>query len=223
MAPVALNIGLFLEHAEFFSGLTKQSREILAGRCVPRELRKAEVLFREGETGRALWFLVHGNIQLAKSADDGRTIIIRVMKDGEMFGEVVLFERSEYPVTATALVKSLVIELPRQAFSELLGNERFRNDFLSGMMKKMRFLAERLKYLSLHDVEDRLRLFLQEQYGRKPVIRPTVSKKSVAAAIATTPETLSRLLAQLKHDRVLTWEGASIRATDAFWTGLQDS
>jgi CRP-like cAMP-binding protein len=221
--PLSINVVRFLENAEFFSGLSTQNRALLADHCILKEQKKGEVLFREGDPGLALWFLVHGNIQLSKSTDDGRSVILRVMKDGEMFGEVVLFEKSRYPVTATAIRKSLSLMLPRQAFSDILADEKFRIDFLAGMMNKMRYLAEKIKYLSLHDVEDRFRIFLMEQYGRKASIKPTVSKKSIAAAIATTPETLSRLLARLNGEGLLTWQGATIRATDAFWKSAPGS
>jgi CRP-like cAMP-binding protein len=47
--------------------------------------------------------------------------------------------------------------------------------------------------------------FLKEQFGDAPEILPKVSKKDVAAAIGTAPETLSRVLLRLKSAGKLHW------------------
>jgi CRP-like cAMP-binding protein len=213
-----INIEKFLENSELFGSLGRESRSAVADICIPREIRKNEILFREGEPGHSLYFLVHGNVELSKNSGDGKRIVVRVMKDGEMFGEVVLFEKSSFPVTAAAVRKSLVLLIPRKQFSDVLGEEKFRTEFLAGLMKKMRYLAERIKYLSLHDVEDRFRQFLQEQYGRKPLIRPGISKKDIAAAIAVTPESLSRLLNRLAAEKLIAWKGNQIQISEGFWS-----
>jgi CRP/FNR family transcriptional regulator, dissimilatory nitrate respiration regulator len=214
---LTLNIPGFLEHAEFFAGLDPVFRRQVAEICTPRQVKKGECLFREGDAGDSVYFLVSGNVELTKAASNGRNVAIRVMKDGEIFGEVVLFERSEYPVTATAVRKSLLLRLPRREFFVFMENEKFRNDFISGMLKKMRYLAERIKYLSLHDVEDRFRIFLAEHYGKKPVIRPALSKKDIASAVGATPETFSRLIGRLAAERSISWEHGVLKIKEEFW------
>jgi CRP/FNR family transcriptional regulator len=216
-----MNIEKFLENAELFAGLSGESRVHLAKICVPREFAKKEMLFHEGDPGHSLYFLVSGNIELSKSSPDGRDIVIRVMKAGEMFGEVVLFEKSDYPVTAIAVRKSFVIIIPKKQFNEILEDTKFRNEFIAIIMRKMRYLAERIKYLSLHDVEDRFRLFLGEHYGRKPMICPTLSKKDIAAAIAATPETFSRLITRLDRENLMHWTGKNIAIHENFWNPVQ--
>ena len=52
--------------------------------------------------------------------------------------------------------------------------------------------------------------FLREQYGDRKTVHLAVSKKDIAAAIGTTPETLSRLILKLKKRRILVWKGRTI-------------
>ena len=216
--PMVISTEKFLEHVEFFSGLSDQSRKRIAGICAAREIEKKAVLFREGDPGHSVFFLVHGNVQLSKSGPDGKGVIIRVLKDGDMFGEVVLFEKGAYPVTATVMRKSLLLLLPKAEFISALDDERFRAEFLASMMRKMRYLAEKIKYLSLHDVDDRFRLFLVEQYGRKPLLKPSISKKEIAAAIAATPETFSRLLNRLTSEKLISWTAEGLQISNEFWS-----
>lgn len=199
-----------LKNIHLFEEISDESRRALADICIPKMLQKKEVLFLEGDKGYSVYILVKGNVQLFKSTSEGKEIVIKIVKPGELFAEVILFEESRYPVSAVALKESLVYLVPKHQFSCLLVDETFRNDFMSGLMKKMRYLTKQIEYLTHHDVEERLFTFLEEHYGRKGNIKVTLSKKDVAAAIGTTPETLSRLLLRLKNEGTLTWEGTNI-------------
>jgi len=199
-----------LAESGFFRDLSRESLQALAGIAGWRELRKRECLFREGQFGQAIYLLRRGAIQLHKATPDGAEVVIKVVRPGEVFAEVVLFERDRYPVTAVALAPSAVIVLPRTDIHRLLGNEAFRNDFLKSMMKKLRYLADRIVQLSTHDVAARLNAFLDEQFGDARVVTLTVAKKDVAAAIGTTPETLSRLIRRLHKRKILTWLGKTV-------------
>ena len=201
----------FLAESSFFKELSPGSLQALSEICSLKPLRKNERLFREGEPGRAIYLLRRGAIQLHKTTPDGNEVVIKLVKPSEVFAEVVLFEQTAYPVTAVALAPSEVIVFPRQDMHRLLDSAEFRNDFLRMLMRKLRYLAERIVQISSHDAEDRLLWFLREQYGNEPVVHLSVSKKDVAAAIGATPETLSRLIRRLKKKGVLTWTGKTIR------------
>lgn len=206
-----------LAQATFFQGLAPQSREALAAVCHPRELHKRAELFHEGQRGSAMFLLASGSIQLHKTAPNGEEIVIKVVKPGESFAEVVLFEEDRYPVTAVALANSRVFEFLRQDIQHLLGAADFRRDFIASLMRKQRYLAEKIRQLTSHDVETRLFTFLREQYGPRDLIAVTISKKDIAAAIGVTPETLSRLIARLKRQHKIIWNGRTIRFPSGYW------
>lgn len=200
----------FLAESSFFSELSKESMQALAAICSTRPLRKREILFREGQPGGAIYLLRRGAIQLHKTTPGGADVVIKFVKPGETFAEVVLFEQERYPVTATALAASELIVFPRLDLHRLLDTPAFRNDFMRMLMRKQRYLAERIVQITSQDVEERLLGFLAEQHGNEREITLSVSKKDVAAAIGTAPETLSRLLLRLKRRKVLTWKGKTI-------------
>ena len=123
-----------------------------------------------------------------------------MVRPGETFAEVILFEETRYPVTAVALTDVLLLKILRRDLQRLLEDGGFRGDFIAMLMRKQRYLAERIRLLSTQNVEERLFHFLREQYGPAERIEMGISRKALAAAIGTTPETLSRLLRRL-HDR----------------------
>ena len=206
-----------LKKADFFNGISDGSIRSLAAICIPKRVEKRKFIFLEGDEGHSLYILAQGGVQLYKTAADGREIVIKTVKPGEIFGEVVLFEENEYPVSAVSLEKSLLLRLPKQQIDCLLISDSFRRDFIGMLMRKQRYLADRILYLTGHDVEERFFYFLEEQYGRKGEYRIPMSKKDIAAAIGTIPETFSRLLLRLKQEQKLRWEGEKLHLAENFW------
>jgi CRP/FNR family transcriptional regulator len=206
-----------LARTNLFENISDKSRNALADICLSKQVSKKQHLFLEDDKGVSLYILVTGSIQLYKTSTDGKDIVIRVIKPGEIFGEVILFEQDHYPVSAVALKDSFLYVIPKHQFIGLLKNEDFSRDFFGTLMKKMRYLAERIKYLTVHDVEDRLRQFLEEHHGRKETIVPTISKKDIASSIGATPETFSRLINRLKKEGKMEWKNNSITVFDSFW------
>jgi CRP/FNR family transcriptional regulator len=201
----------FLAESDFFRELSRESLKALSLISSLRDLKKRDFLFREGDPGRAIYLLKSGAIQLHKTAPDGTEVVIKIVQPSEVFAEVVLFERETYPVTAMALAPSEVIVFPRADVHLLLNTAAFRNDFIAMLMRKQRYLAERIVQQQAHDVEGRLLWFLKDQFGDRRTIDLAISKKDIAAAIGTTPETLSRLILRLKKRRILTWKGRTIQ------------
>ncbi|MDD2237098.1 MAG: Crp/Fnr family transcriptional regulator [Kiritimatiellae bacterium] len=201
----------------FFRELKASSRAELASICTIRSLPKKNTLFLEGEAGHAFYLLVRGRIQLYKTTPDGRETVIRVIKPGEVFAEVILYERDSYPVTAVALQDSEVMALPRAGIRRLLAEESFRQDFIVMLLHKQRFLTEQIQRLAALDVEARFFLFLRDQYGEREDMQIPLSKKDVAAAIGTTPESLSRLILRLKKQKRLSWTGHTLRLAPGTW------
>ena len=212
-----MDLEKIIHNTDFFHGIGDKHIRSLAGISIPKKLRKKQTLFLEEQHGNAIFLLVYGTIQLHKSAPDGRDIVIRVIGPGEIFAEVVLFEQDNYPVSALTLEDSLVLMLPKKQIHCLLAEEPFRNAFISMLMRKQRHLTDRILNLTLHDVEDRFFLFLKEQYGIREAYNFPLSKKDIAAAIFTNPETFSRLLQRLRQNETIVWEQKKLTLREGFW------
>lgn len=206
-----------LQQIGYFKGISPQSLKAVADICLIKTCQKREILFTEGQKGLSVYGCLSGAVQLYKTTQDGKQVVIKMIKPGELFGEVILFEADRYPVTAEVLVTSRLFMLPKHQFICLLQRDDFRNDFIAMLMRKQRYLAEQIKFLTANDVEDRLFFFLKERYGRQKRFEPAISKKDLAAAIGATPETLSRLLLRLKMEGLLTWEDKFVEIDDCAW------
>jgi CRP-like cAMP-binding protein len=86
------------------------------------------------------------------------------------------------------------------------------------VMKKLRYLTGRLHSATAADVETRFFRFLEERYGPRREYRIDLSKKEIAAAVGSTPETFSRLIARLSRQGRISWRGDNLKIL----TGGQD-
>jgi CRP-like cAMP-binding protein len=216
---MCMDIEFLLEQSEFFKGVSAKSKQALTGICIRKSVRKNEVVFSEGDSGHSLYILASGNIRIFKSTPDGKETVIKVIGPGELFAEVVLFERDVYPASAVALKTGVVYLLPKRQFYQLLDDRDFRNDFLRMLMKKQRYLSDRLHALTAYDVEERFVRFLLEHYGKKDEYRILLTKKDIASAIGATAETLSRLLRRMQSEGKLSVKGKIIKLKTGFLKG----
>jgi len=194
-----------LSKSLFFGGLSSEIIAEIERRGRTETFNKDEIIFFEGDKGEKFFFLIEGLIRIYKSADNDREIVLKHIRPGEMFGEVILFESETYPVSAAALRESTLFSITRSHFMELFKEEPFRKYFTANIFRKLRYLAEKVTFLNAYDVEERFFLFIEEHYGIKPLINIDLSKAELADGIGTIPETISRLIARLKLKDVVSW------------------
>jgi len=207
-------------HAGLLGGFSPVSLARMTDGQRTRTLAKGEILFLEHQHGTSVYALESGSMRLFRTDAEGREAVIHLVRAGELFAEAILFETDRYPVSAQAREDSVVHEIAPSHIHGLLAEEAFRRDFLTTIMRKVRFLGRQVYVLSSCDVRERLLRFLAERYGRRNRYRIELSKKEVAAAIATTPETLSRVLGRLEEDGSLSWDGPRLTLRREAWDGI---
>ncbi len=195
----------------FFGGLSPEQISGIEKRGRTEVFNKDQIIFFEADKGEKFFFLIDGLVKIYKSADNDREIVLRHIRPGEMFGEVILFESETYPVSATALRDSTLFSITREHFLELFRDEQFRKYFTGNIFRKLRYLADKVAFLNAYDVEERFFLFIEEHYGIKPLIKIDITKAELADGIGTIPETISRLMARLKLNDLVLWNKNEIK------------
>jgi CRP/FNR family transcriptional regulator len=193
-----------------FSALAPAEARALADSACIRKIPRGEMLFTESLPARRVYVFASGGIQLFKTEENGREVVIRTIQRPTLFAEVVLFGEARFPVSAMAVQDSRVIELPLPEIRRLLDKPAFRDAFLKHQMDKQVFLTKRLMHYMCNDVEDRFYRFIAEKYPEGGDARIDLPKKDLAAAIGTVPETLSRLLKRLEKEKRLVRQGRSL-------------
>src|SRR5215472_12277575 len=91
----------FLARAPLFAGLPRR----LLGRLAPRFFEKTyhpgEIVFHEGDPGRALFVVLEGAVEIIQISAQGE-YLLRTLGPGDAFGELALVD--DFPRSATARV-----------------------------------------------------------------------------------------------------------------------
>ncbi len=99
--------------AEVFEGL--------AERFVQRQFASGEVVVQSGQPADQVVLIVHGKVELIGSGRYGGETLLRVLSDGEYFGEQSLVEpNANWDYTVRAMTPCSVLALPSRDFQERL-------------------------------------------------------------------------------------------------------
>ncbi|MCX5794687.1 MAG: cyclic nucleotide-binding domain-containing protein [Elusimicrobia bacterium] len=110
----------FLRSLDLFRDLRFGELGHLVQSLHSRTYHEGEVLFVEGDIGRALFILESGQVELTKAGPDGKPQKIYTIQPGEFFGEMALLEQLPRMATATALERSQIFLLYRSKLESLL-------------------------------------------------------------------------------------------------------
>jgi CRP-like cAMP-binding protein len=212
-----METNILLKNFDLFKNLGEQALAELTKNAIYRTLGQKEILFNEGFEGKYFYVLLKGSIRVYKTSYDGKESTIKIIHQGEFFAEAILFGNKEYPASAAAVEMSEIIAIHRDSFWKMIDNPGSRNIFLGALFGKLRFLTDQIHYLSSHDVEDRFFRFIINTYGKKYHYNITITKKDIASAVGTIPETFSRLLLRLTKMGIIAWKKNTLIVKDGFW------
>jgi len=95
-----------------FAGLDDDALAKVVEAGMDLEMLRGDVLFREGDDPDELFVVVSGRIAIANKSIDGRESMVALMEEGDLFGEMGLFDGRGRSAEARALETSVVTAVP---------------------------------------------------------------------------------------------------------------
>jgi len=84
-----------------------------------RQIKEGEVIFKEGEKSKDIYFLLAGRIGIRKKISSGSKTIA-ILRKGDIFGEMALFEKAPRSATAFAMEPSEILDINGDGFGKFL-------------------------------------------------------------------------------------------------------
>jgi CRP-like cAMP-binding protein len=196
-----------LRCCQLFTGVSGEDLAAIASFTLVQSLAKDDYLFHEGEPARGFYLMQSGAVNVHRVSGAGKEQVIHVFRPGESFAEAALASSTGYPAHARAVEPSTVLLIPKAPVLELIAR---RPDLalrmLGSMSVHLRVLVGMLDDLTLKDVESRLLNWLVKHGRHAPggIIPLPGTKRVLAAELGTSSETLSRTLAQLRKQKLIT-------------------
>ena len=163
----------------FFSGLDAAALEQVAAGTRTRRFRRGEVIFHAGDAGDGLFVIVSGEVKIALPSETGDEAIIATLRAGDVFGELALLDGAPRSATATALVATETVVLPRDRFHALIATEpAVRDALLASLAAELRRITTHVEELHFFDITGRLA-------SRLVRLAEESQAAAIAAAVAT--------------------------------------
>jgi ATP-binding cassette subfamily B protein len=121
-----------------FEGIGPVLLARLASRFTTMEVPVGHTLFDEGDRGDKLYIVVHGRVGVGRRGPGGSELHVRVLEDGDFFGEIALLEEARRTATVRALLPTLLLALDRADFQELLADAPALRRALEGIAQARR-------------------------------------------------------------------------------------
>ncbi|MDH5527991.1 MAG: Crp/Fnr family transcriptional regulator [Nitrospirota bacterium] len=176
---------------------------------------REQVLFRQGDPCTGFFVVLDGIVRLYKCAADGREHVVEVIRKGQTFAEAAVFAGTPFPVYAEPLEASHLLFFPKAPFLHYLEE---RPHCLFGMIAslsvRMHQLVMKLESLTLRDAAGRLAGYLAGMEGSGGDGRLDIPRRTLAAQLGLTPETLSRTLSTLQAHGLISVDGRDFVVTD---------
>lgn len=162
-----------------------------------RAYRKKQVVFSQGDTADAVFFVQSGQVRLTVVSSRGKEAVIGVLEPGSFFGEGCLAGQPRRMSTASATQASSIMRVGKSAMVRLLHREpEFAELFIAYLLSRNVRIEEDLVDQLFNSSEKRLArvLLLLAHFGkesRPESVIPKVSQETLAAMVGTTRSRVS--------------------------------
>jgi CRP/FNR family cyclic AMP-dependent transcriptional regulator len=177
------------------------------------------VIFREADSCESAYVLCSGRVKISTTSRDGRTLILKIARAGELIGLSAVLGNLAYEITAETIEPCQLTIIRRQALLEFL------NHHPDASMTVARAIAQEykaafceLRRLALPATAAGRVASLLLDWSREQVpktaLRPrfimTFTHEEIGAMTATTRETVTRILIQMRREQIIKINGAAL-------------
>lgn len=109
-----------LRVVSFLKQLDDPLLSALAGRFVAEHYKSGDAIVTEGERGDKFFIVASGRAEATKRGPNGENVRLRVITEGDYFGEIALLEAKPRTATVRAMTACTLLSLARPQFETLL-------------------------------------------------------------------------------------------------------
>jgi len=179
---------------------------------------KGALLFVEKQEPHGIYVLCEGGVKVSINSSEGRTLIMRIAKAGELLGLMAAMAGAPYEVTAETIRPSRVAFVRREDFLRFLARHPDASqNVLKQMASQYRGACEQLRTVGLStSAQEKLaRLLLTWSEGARQTnggarIKLPLTHEEIAEFIGTTRETVTRTLSDFKVRHLVSIQGSTL-------------
>ena len=196
-----------LKSIPYFSGLGSGELEAIRQLVFERSADRGELILLEDEPTQTVYFVVTGVVKAFKTSAEGKEQILCILRPGDSFNDVSVFDGGPNPVSAIAMSRVRLYGISKADMETLLREHPgIAINIIKVLAGKVRHFVSLVEDLSFRHVTGRVAKLLleyatngsEEGKGKSP--RPRLTQQDMAAMVGTAREVVGRSLKALEEE-----------------------
>ena len=184
-----------------FQGLSDDTLAAIARLAMMRRVPRGQTVMHAGDRSDYVYFILTGSLKVVVSDEDGREVILSILGQGELFGEMGIFGEHPRSASVVSVVPVDLVMLPKNDFRTIM-QENFEVAWriMCNLADRLRNADRKIESLALMDVYGRVaRLLLEmsEDVRGEAVVVRKITKQDIAKMIGASREMVSRVMKDL--------------------------
>jgi CRP/FNR family cyclic AMP-dependent transcriptional regulator len=203
---------------EFFNKLSPEAQKDLSAMAIPSNYPAGKVLFSEKDPAPGIYIIVEGEVKLSMNSSDGRRLILRIARKGEVLGLASTLAGKASEMTAETLYPAKIAPICRRDFLNFLMRHPEGYQTVTEMLSQDYAKAcDQLRTVGLSGSapEKLARLLLEwSQYGKTNEggthFRFPLTHGEIGEFIGASRETVTRTLSIFKSRHLVAFHGSTL-------------
>ncbi|MDP2730920.1 MAG: Crp/Fnr family transcriptional regulator [Dehalococcoidales bacterium] len=194
----------FLQSIPYFNGLSSAELESISQLVSERKVERGEIILYEDEPAEGLFLVVSGAVKVFKTSAGGKEQILSIVRPGESFNDVPIFDDGLNPASAQAMGEVVLYELKKSNLKALLQTyPQVALNVIKVLAGQVRNLVSLVEDLSFRHVIGRVARILVEHAGDGTNPGQKLTQQNMAAMAGTAREVVGRSLKALEDEGMI--------------------
>lgn len=213
-----------IEKSKLFYGIEKDEIGLLL-QCLAPQIRsysKNEFIINSGEAIDAFGLVLEGDAMVLKESADGNRVVMTVVKQGDLFGEMFVFSsRKKWPVTVRVQNSCKILFLKNSDLIARCGNNcswhvTMLQNFMRVISDKSLMLNKKVEYLSIKSLRGKISTYLFEQYqnSKSNTIILPLKRNELADFLNVSRPSMSREMCTMRDEGIIDFHLSTFKIKD---------
>jgi CRP-like cAMP-binding protein len=163
-----------------------------------RKVARGKAIFAKGDPGTGLFGVLSGSVRISIASADGRDIVLNLIEQGEIFGEIALLDGHPRTADATAASDCELATIERREFLQFLRSQPdVMLKFVEILCARLRRTSEQVQDLTFLNLPTRLAkalLSLSGDDSATPRRKITITQREISQMIGRSRESTNKQL-----------------------------
>ena len=192
---------------KLFEGLSEELIQQIVGNRAAHAFKKGHLIFQQGDEAKHFYVILSGWVKLFRQLPSGDEAILHIFTVGETFAEAAMFDNMKYPASAEVVADAKLLAINCEHFkNQLAKNPEIAMRMLATSSLHLKNLVFEIEQVKARTSIQRVVQFLLgfcPKDSVSTVIELPYEKHLIATRLGIKPESLSRLLNQLRSHGVV--------------------